>query len=208
MFTGLVEAVGRVDRVSEGSGGRTIAIAAPFVDELSVGQSIAVDGACLTVTGLDGPRFEVTAVPATLERTVAGRYGEGTPVNLERALRVGARLDGHLVQGHVDGLATYLGQAEGIDGRRLRFRLPEAVARVTIPQGSITLSGISLTVAAIEEPSVCTVAIIPHTWEQTNLSSLSPGDAVNVEGDLIGKYVLKAQAPWEAAAGGSRSDAP
>ena len=208
MFTGLIEAVGRVDRVTETADGRAFDIVAPFTDDLSLGQSIAVDGACLTVTGLQDGRFQVTAVPATLERTIAGRYQPGTLVNVERALEVGARLDGHWVQGHVDGQAVYLGQVEDGTGRRLRFRLPEAVSRVTIPQGSVTLSGISLTVAALEEPDVCTVAIIPHTWDHTNLSTLSPGDAVNVEGDLIGKYVLKAQSPWGAAVGGSASRAP
>ncbi|NNF28678.1 MAG: riboflavin synthase [Gemmatimonadetes bacterium] len=207
MFTGLVEAVGRVEGVDRAAGGLKISITAPFADELSLGQSIAVDGACLTVSGAQETMFEVTAVPATLERTVAGRYESGTAVNLERALRVGARLDGHLVQGHVDGLGTYLGGDKGTEDRRLRFRLPDAVARVTIPQGSITLSGISLTVAALDDPDVCTVAVIPHTWDHTNLSRLSPGDPVNVEGDLIGKYVLKAQSPWLTGGGGSPSGA-
>lgn len=207
MFTGLVEAVGRVDGVVGDAEGSRISIEVAFAPELSPGQSIAVDGACLTVTRVQASSFQVTAVPATLERTVAGRYKRGTLVNLERALQVGARLDGHLVQGHVDGLGTYLGQVEGVEGRRLRFRLPEAVARVTIPQGSVTLSGISLTVAALES-DVCTVAVIPHTWEHTNLSSLSSGESVNVEGDLIGKYVLKAQAPWVTGAGGSPSSGP
>ena len=197
MFTGLIEAVGRVTAVATlDAGARKIEIEAPFTRELTEGQSVSLDGACLTVTEA-GPRvFSVTAVPTTLEKTVAGTYGEGTLVNLERALRLGDRLDGHLVQGHVDGIGEFLGGTDDQGGRVLRFRLPSDVAGVTIPQGSVTLSGISLTVSLIPEPGICEVAIIPHTWENTNLRQLTPGDGVNVEGDLIGKYVRRALGPW------------
>ena len=197
VFTGLIEAVGRIAAVEEEGGARTFAVEAPFADELVVGQSVAIDGACLTVTERNAGTFRVTAVTTTLEKTVAGRYAVGSAVNLERALRLGDRLDGHMVQGHVDGLAEYLGQ-ESTPGRRiLSFRLPDEVARVTIPQGSITLSGISLTVASLPEASVCRVAIIPHTWSHTNLSTLELGDPVNVEGDLIGRYVRRAMGAWD-----------
>ncbi|MGI9626640.1 MAG: riboflavin synthase [Longimicrobiales bacterium] len=191
MFTGLVEAVGRVAHINEGEEGRTFHITAPFLSELELGQSVAIDGACLTVTSIGASSFAVTAVAATLQRTVAGSYEPGTAVNLERAITVGDRLDGHLVQGHVDGLAEYLGAESGEGGRILRFQLPPSVATVTIPQGSVTLSGISLTVSRISPQGICEVAIIPHTWDHTNLSGLQSGAGVNVEGDVIGKYVAK-----------------
>ena len=203
MFTGLIEAVGRIVNIQEVTGGRSFEIEAPFTTELTTGQSVAVDGACLTVTNSTSARFSVTAVGATLERTIAAEYALGGYVNLERALRVGERLDGHLVQGHVDGVAEFLGLEESSDSRALSFSLPEAVSRVTIPRGSVTLSGISLTVAGLSEAGICEVAIIPHTWEHTNLRELVPGDRVNVEGDLIGKYVERTLSSRSVRAGGT-----
>ena len=191
MFTGIIECVGEVVTVAEEDSGRTLAIAAPFAGELAAGQSVAVDGACLTVRGLDGGTFAVQVGASTMERTVAARYGAGAAVNLERAVKVGGRLDGHLVQGHVDGLAEFLGKRNRGETRFLEFALPADVFATTIPHGSIALNGVSLTVNALRGDARCEVAIIPHTWEHTGFFALEPGDPVNVEADLIGRYVRR-----------------
>ena len=198
VFTGIVETVGAIAEVEERTAGRRLRIASSFAAELSEGQSVAVDGACLTATDVQGGTFAVHAGSSTLDRTTAGAYRRGSAVNLERAARLGRRLDGHLVQGHVDGLATLRRRSLDGETRFLDFHLPEAVFRTTILHGSITLNGVSLTVNRLHEPDVCQVAIIPYTWQHTNLSAVSPGDAVNVEADLIGKYVarmMRADAP-------------
>ena len=192
MFTGLVEAMGTVTAALELEGGRRLSFGAPQVaGQLAPGDSLAVDGACLTVVAADARTFSVEAIGPTLARTLAGRYREGAAVNLERALRVGDRLGGHLVQGHVDGLAELLSVAQAGEYRLLDFRLPADVDRVTVLHGSVTLNGVSLTVNALPGPGRCQVAVIPHTWERTNLALLAPGDPVNVEGDLIGKHVCR-----------------
>ncbi len=193
MFTGIVETQGRIARLEDGAELRTLEIEAPhaYFAETKVGDSIAVDGACLTAVEVSPRHIRVNLIRQTLDRTVAGGYGEGTRVNLERAMQLGARLDGHLVQGHVDGVGTLLAaEAEG-EGHRLFFRIPEAVCRTTLLHGSITLNGVSLTVNDLTDPDRIEVGIIPHTWTHTNLSRLTPGDPVNVEGDLIGKYVAR-----------------
>lgn len=191
MFTGIIEAVGEVVETGRRPNGRALEIAAPFADRLSVGQSVAVDGACLTVCARREGTFEVDVGASTLERTIAAQYGIGSPVNLERAVKVGDRLDGHLVQGHVDGRAFLLDRLRVGDTRLLAFSLPEDVFATTIPHGSIALNGVSLTVNDLREGSVCEVAIIPHSWSHTNFSSLRPGDGVNVEADLVGRYVRR-----------------
>lgn len=191
MFTGIIEAVGAVAAVTEAERVRTLAITAPFVDELAPGRSVAVDGACLTVCALADDAFTVQVGASTLERTVAGRYEVGAAVNLERALKVGDRLDGHLVQGHVDGVGTFLGGRTRGETRFLDFALPGDVFAATIEHGSIALNGVSLTVNDLRDGGRCEVAIIPHTWRHTNFASLEPGDRVNVEGDMVGKYVRR-----------------
>lgn len=191
MFTGIVEALGEVVSVESSDAGRTVVVSAPFADELTEGQSVAVDGACLTATVTGKRTFAVEVGASTLERTVAGRYATGTQVNLERAIRLGDRLDGHLVQGHVDGLGTFLGGSTVGETRFLEFDIPPEVFSTTILYGSIALNGISLTVNRLRPEAVCQVAIIPFTWKHTNLSSLEPGDSVNVECDLVGKYVRR-----------------
>lgn len=209
MFTGIVEAVGRVVAVESREGLRrmTVEVDPAFLRGVTPGASIAVDGACLTPVAVGEDRFTVEMVLSTLERTVAGRYGEGSPVNLERAMRADGRLDGHIVQGHVDGMGELLSvRAEG-DTRFVDLRIPAGVWDLTILHGSITLNGISLTVNALEAPDRCQVAIIPHTWSHTNLHALAPGDAVNVEGDMMGKYVRKILGPRvDAAAARSGGD--
>ena len=192
MFTGIVEEVGRIDSAEDRGDTRVFGIGAPgIVPFLALGDSVAVDGACLTVARLGDGQFFVDAIGTTLSRTVASGYRAGTKVNLERAMVLGQRLDGHLVQGHVDGLGvlTRIGEADGF--RLLDFEIPREVWEQTILHGSICINGISLTVNALDAPDRCQVAIIPHTWQHTNLSSLNPGDPVNLEGDLIGKYVGK-----------------
>jgi riboflavin synthase len=193
MFTGIVTAVGRVESVEEGDDLRRIRIATPngWLDDTAVGDSIAVDGACLTPVAVDAAGFLVEAVRSTLDRTRAGIWSEGSSVNLEKALRVGDRLDGHWVQGHVDGMGRLEGVRSEGDTRFVEVSLPGDVWALTILHGSITLNGISLTVNALPSPDRCEVAIIPHTWMHTNLSTLEPGDAVNVEGDMMGKYARK-----------------
>jgi riboflavin synthase len=196
MFTGLVEAVGTVTRVVEMDGARRVTIRAPEIaGEVAVGDSVAVDGACLTAVEVGSSEFSVEVVGTTLSRTVAGRYRAGTRVNLERALVVGARLDGHFVQGHVDAVGALLSAREEGSYRLLDFRVPPDVEAVTVLHGSIAISGVSLTVNALSA-GTCQVAIIPHTWEHTNLRDLAPGDAVNLEGDMIGKYVARSVASW------------
>jgi riboflavin synthase len=191
MFTGIIEAVGTVVEVTPQDAVRMLRIEVPptFLEGVTPGASIAVDGACLTPIRLGDHHFTVEVIGTTLSRTIAGDYAPGTRVNLERALALGARLDGHLVQGHVDGIGC-LSQvdAEG-DFWRMRFQVPREVWVLTLLHGSITLNGVSLTVNALPEDGVVEVGIIPHTWQHTNLSRLSAGDSVNVEGDLIGKYV-------------------
>lgn len=191
MFTGIIESVGEIVAVAEEEGGRTLVIAADMAGELAPGQSVAVDGACLTVCALGGGTFSVQAGASTLERTLAARYGAGQAVNLERAVKAGDRLAGHLVQGHVDGLATLLERRVRGGTRFLEFALPEDVFATTIPHGSIALNGVSLTVNGLRGGARCEVAIIPYTWEHTNFHTLEPGDPVNVEADLIGRYVRR-----------------
>jgi len=189
MFTGIVEAQGRIRSVVDRDTTRRFAIECPELGEVVPGDSVAVDGACLTATDVHATGFSVDVVGTTLARTIAGGYGEGTTVNLERALRMGDRLGGHLVQGHVDGVGTLLDRVRDGEFWTLAVRVPEDVAAQTIPRGSITLNGVSLTVAELEDDGVCRIGLIPYTFHHTNLGSLPPGSPLNVEGDLIGKYV-------------------
>ena len=190
MFTGLIEEVGRIRDPRPLGNGRAFRIeASTVVRGLIPGQSVAIDGVCLTATEVSETAFEVECVATTLERTTLGGYADGRRVNLERALALGERLGGHLVQGHVDGVGTVrsvtpLGELVLID-----FDLPEEVTAVTVLHGSVALNGVSLTVNDLPEPGVAGVSIIPFTWSHTALADLEPGDRVNIEGDLIGKYV-------------------
>jgi riboflavin synthase len=198
MFTGIIEAMGTVVSREQGSDVHRIRIETPpgFLEGVRVGDSIAVDGTCLTVVAFhleDGRPlgFDVDIIGTTLSRTVAGTYAPGRAVNLEKAMVLGARLDGHLVQGHVDGVGElHEVQADG-DFWRMTFRIPTDIHSATLLNGSITLNGVSLTVHTLEAPDRVGIGIIPHTWAHTNLSALAPGDPVNVEGDLIGKYVRR-----------------
>ncbi len=200
MFTGLIEEVGRVAEVGPLEGGRAITIAAaPVLEDLQVGDSISVDGACLTVVSRTDRSFSVEAVRTTLSRTTVGAFEPGRPVNLERAMPAAGRFGGHWVQGHVDGVGTVLDVRRAGETVFVRVELPEAVRPVTILHGSIAIDGVSLTVNAIPAEGEAEVALIPYTYANTNLSRLRAGDWVNVEGDLVGKYVRDRLAAWREA---------
>jgi riboflavin synthase len=199
MFTGIIEAVGTIKSVRERSGAREFVIHAPEISpELKPGDSITVDGACQTATENDSESFTIQTIGTTLSRTVAGDYRVGSRVNLERSMILGGRLDGHLVQGHVDGVGRLLSVRQEGDYWLLDFQIPEIVDDVTILHGSITINGVSLTVNALPAEKQCQVGIISFTWNHTNLGSLKPGDPVNLEGDLVGKYVAKLLSAWKA----------
>jgi len=189
MFTGIVEAVGRVSGIEDLPGTRRFWVETPLAAELRIGESVAVDGACLTVVTPEPARFAVDVVSTTLGRTVAGGYREGARVNLERALALGGRLDGHLVQGHVDGVGRLQGCTIQGDTWLMDFSLPADVAALTVGRGSVAINGVSLTVSEMIGADVCRIGLIPHTRSHTNLGDLPEGAPVNVEGDLIGKYV-------------------
>lgn len=197
MFTGIVTAVGTIRQATNGRNGLALRVGAPYRG-LKQGESIAVDGACLTVERSGKGWFQVHVVSTSIERTLFGEYGKGRKVNLERALKAADRLGGHLVQGHVDGVAEVIGTAERGDAWLIDLAVPEEVARVTVPLGSITVAGVSLTVNALPRPGVVQVSLIPFTFQHTTLGSLVPGDSVHLESDTIGKYVdalLAAQPP-------------
>lgn len=188
MFTGIVTATGTVREARHGADGLTLKIGAPYRG-VRRGESIAVDGACLTVERVGKGWFAVHVVATSLARTNLGQYQRGRQVNLERALRVGDRLGGHLVQGHVDGVGRVERVWQSGDAWLMDIRVPAEVARVSIPLGSITVDGVSLTVNAVPGPGIIQLSLIPFTFEHTTLGSRQPGDGVHLEGDTIGKYV-------------------
>ncbi len=188
MFTGLIEALGSVRRVTPRSGGARLAIEAPFSRELAGGESVSVDGACLTVVASAGETFEADAVAATMERTTLGRTRPGSRVNLERALRMGDRLGGHFVAGHVDATSHIVSVADSGAGRIVSVALEASVARYVVPRGSIAIDGISLTVSEVEGDAF-RVALIPETLERTTAGSWRRDDAVNLEADLLAKHI-------------------
>ena len=188
MFTGIVTARGRVTAVTRQVDRLRVTIEAPYGD-LEPGESVAVNGACLTVVQAADGRFTVEVIVTTRGRTRLAELRVSDLVNLERALAVGERMGGHFVQGHVDGLGTVVRVAEVEDAILLDVDIPPEVAEVTVPHGSIALDGVSLTVNAVPAPGRIQVALIPFTRERTTLGALAPGDRVQVEGDLIGKVV-------------------
>jgi riboflavin synthase len=192
MFTGIVAAVGDVRSVEPLAQARRIAIGSPagFLDGVREGDSIAVDGVCQTVEARDDTSFAVAAIGTTLSRTTLGGLEPGRRVNLELALALGERLGGHLVQGHVDGTGRVMAIAHRDEYVLLDVSLPPEVEEVTVLHGSITIDGVSLTVNALPAPGRAQVALIPYTWEHTNLNRLVEGDAVNLEGDMLGRFVV------------------
>lgn len=193
MFTGIVTAVGTVDGIQRTDGGRTITVRSPdgFLVGVQSGDSVAIDGVCQTVTALPAEDlFTVHAIGTTLSRTTLAGFERGRLVNLELALAVGDRLGGHIVQGHVDGIGTVVSVKDTGDHVLVDVTMPEAVADVTTVHGSITIDGVSLTVNALSAGDRAQVALIPYTWEHTNLSRLAPGSTVNLEGDMLGRFVV------------------
>lgn len=195
MFTGLIGAIGTLTRIEAVDGGRVLEIAAPWND-LVLGESVAVAGACLTVAALIDGGFAVHVVATSLPRTTFGDRQIGDRVNLERALRLGDRLGGHWVQGHVDGVGTVHQVVRRDDVVLIDVAVPPDVEAVTIPLGSIAVDGVSLTVNDLPGKGMVQVSIIPHTLEQTTLGALAPGDQVQLEGDLVGKHVRGMAAVW------------
>lgn len=198
MFTGLVQHVGELGSRSNEAGGVRFEFIAPgLVPELAPGDSVAVDGVCLTVTQIDtaGGAFAVDAVPTTLNRTTLADVKPGRRVNLERAVRAGEPLGGHIVQGHVDGVGAVTATSRDDEALVLGIRLPEAVAPFTVERGSLTVDGVSLTVAGLSG-GVAKLAIIPYTLGHTNLGRLEKGARVNLEADVIAKYVARLLDPY------------
>jgi riboflavin synthase alpha subunit len=197
MFTGIVREVGRVEALDGGSDGVTLRIHAPETAAATrVGDSVSVNGVCLTATSVDDGTVAFQAVPETLARSTLGRLRAGQETNVEPALRAGEPLGGHVVQGHVDGVATIRAITADGDGARLELELPQELRRYCVVKGSITIEGVSLTVADLDRGTV-SIALVPHTLAATTLGSLEPGDAVNVEVDVLAKYVERLLAERE-----------
>lgn len=189
MFTGIIEELGRITTVDlNGQGARIVISASLVTSDINDGDSIAVNGVCLTAVSVSHASFSADVSPETLDRTTLGRLAAGSPVNLERAVTLATRLGGHMVQGHVDGRGTFLPAVSTGDFWTVSIEFPPDLARYMVHKGSIAVEGISLTIAALEADHF-DIAVIPKTWELTNLSSLNPGDAVNLEVDVIAKYV-------------------
>ena len=195
MFTGLIEEVGTIGAIANGPAGRELVIRSAYTG-LVDGESIAVNGVCLTVREHDDDGFTVGAVETTLGRTTVGGWSVGKRVNLERAMVAGARLGGHIVAGHVDGVGTVRSVDQSGDARLIALALPGEVMELSVLHGSITVDGVSLTVNALPPDGTLQLSLIEYTLRHTTLNSLRVGDEVNVEADLIGKYVQKLMAPY------------
>ncbi|MEC5157981.1 riboflavin synthase [Chryseobacterium sp. MP_3.2] len=190
MFTGIIEATGIVQNIEKKGENIHFTLTCPFTQELKIDQSLAHNGCCLTVVEIDGDQYGVTAIAESLIKTNLGQWNSGSEINLERCLKFDGRLDGHLVQGHVDRTGT-VKNIEDKDGSYfVTIQYSETEDFTTVAQGSITVNGISLTVAKSEN-NTFSVALIPYTWEFTNMKNLKIGDMVNLEFDIIGKYITK-----------------
>jgi riboflavin synthase len=189
VFTGIIRELGLVVRVEDANGGRTLAVRAPeTASSTVVGDSVAIDGCCLTATAIEDGAIAFDAVPETIARTTLGELRVDDEVNVEPALRMGEELGGHHVQGHVDGVGRIQSvEAEG-EGLRVFVEAPDDVLRYCVEKGSITVDGVSLTIAELADDAFA-VALVPHTLEVTSLSDLEPGQAVNLEADVLAKYV-------------------
>lgn len=194
MFTGIIEALGTVIEVTPTLGNIEFRLTSPFTNQLKIDQSLAHNGVCLTVTGIEEDVYSVTAVKETLEKSNLGSLQPGDSVNLERCMKADGRLDGHIVQGHVDttGVVTRIEDHEG--SRKFTFSHPGI--HQTVPKGSITVNGVSLTVVDSSRESF-SVVIIPYTFEHTTFRTLNPGDSVNLEFDIIGKYIAALMKPYQ-----------
>ncbi|MDF1593627.1 MAG: riboflavin synthase [Desulfobacterales bacterium] len=189
MFTGIIEGLGTVVKLRSSGGGKRLAVTTDLeLKEMKIGDSIAVNGACLTAVVISANRFEADLSPETLSRTTLNKVKTGDRVNLERALRISDRLDGHLVSGHIDGIGTLSGREGDDNAVTITIAVPEALSRYLIPKGSVAVDGISLTVNHCSHDRF-SVSIIPYTSKLTTLGFKKKGDVVNIETDMIGKYV-------------------
>jgi riboflavin synthase len=203
MFTGIVEGTGTVAALAaaDDASGARLEVEAPFLaGDLRLGESVAVNGCCLTVAQATAAGFAADLVAETLRRTALGGLAAGDLVNLERPMALGGRLGGHLVQGHVDGVARILDRAAAGDGQEVRIELPAELQRYVVEKGSVAVDGVSLTVAGVG-PGWFAVALVPHTLEVTTLGRRRPGDPVQLEVDVVAKYVERLVAPWTERAG-------
>lgn len=195
MFTGLIEDLGTVKSVERTDEGARLRVSTRLVGELALGDSIAVNGCCLTATAVRDDSFETEAMNQTLTVTALSDVDEGSKVNLELAMKAGDRLGGHIVQGHVDGVGTVASVEDDGFARRVRVELAPELLRYVVDKGSITFGGVSLTVADLGD-SWAEVSLIPETLERTNLGDLAPGSRLNVECDIVAKYVERLVAPF------------
>jgi len=191
MFTGLIAELGRITAVEKGESSAVFTIAAPsLISQITLGDSVAVNGVCLTATSITGDSFTADVMVQTLAVTSLSQLSVGSPVNLELAALLNTRMGGHMVQGHVDGVATVVGLTPGEKWAQFEITVPEKLAKYIVNQGSICLDGVSLTVGEINDSNnVVTVWLIPETLERTNLSTKKSGDLINVEVDVLAKYV-------------------
>lgn len=195
MFTGIIEELGRIAAVEKRDSGARVRVAARVVtSDMANGDSIAVNGVCLTAIDVSRESFAADVSPETLDRTTLNDLTVNAPVNLERAMLPTTRLGGHIVQGHVDGQGTFLSATQTGDFYTVKIGFPAELARYFVHKGSVAVEGISLTIAALDQYSF-DIAVIPKTWETTNLSSLMPNSAVNLETDIIAKYVERMISP-------------
>jgi riboflavin synthase len=191
MFTGLIAELGRITAIEKGESSAVFSVSAPaLISQIALGDSVAVNGVCLTTTSITGDSFTADVMVQTLAVTSLSQLGVGSPVNLELAALLNTRMGGHMVQGHVDGVATVVGLTPGEKWAQFDITVPEKLAKYIVNQGSICLDGVSLTVGEINDSNnVVTVWLIPETLERTNLSTRSAGDLINVEVDVLAKYV-------------------
>ena len=199
MFTGLIAELGTVTAIDKGESSTVFTIEAPqLISEIALGDSVAVNGVCLTATSISGTTFTADVMVQTLSLTSLSQIAVGSPVNLELAAQLNARMGGHMVQGHVDGVATVIGLTPGDKWAQFDITVPVHLSKYIVNQGSICLDGVSLTVGNIDDATnVVTVWLIPETLERTNLSTLKPGDLINVEVDVLAKYVERLLAKGE-----------
>ena len=197
MFTGIIEEIGTITQIERGARSVRVGIAGSVIfSDLKLGDSVAVNGVCLTASEIKGERFTADVMPETLDRTALGALRSGSRVNLERAMAANGRFGGHMVSGHIDGTGKIVSQRRDDNAVWVRISAGSEILRYVIPKGSIAIDGISLTVAEVDAGGF-SVSIIPHTADETTLLSKRPGDFVNLECDLVGKYVEKLLQPQE-----------
>lgn len=190
MFTGIIETIGVITDIHEQGTNRIFWIESPLSAGLKIDQSVCHNGVCLTVEEIKGDRHRVTAIAETLAKTTLGDWKTGNQVNIERCLQMNGRLDGHIVQGHIDGTGVCVGRVEKDGSWEYRIEFPSSFAALVIEKGSICLNGISLTAFNVSE-NAFSVAVIPYTYEHTNIKHLTTGQKVNLEFDIVGKYVIR-----------------